>query len=345
MSRLLAVNAVSLVFAIIANIALCLNMVGRLRFAWAQPITIIGFFLAAVLLLILVCIASKESFRPSPASDYALTQAWYYAIWATGLYFIIAILMTVTVYGALAGKYAKQFELNGSQRTLMLQTTAFMVYLIGGAAVYTRLEGWAYPDAVFWADFTLLTIGFGTPLVPTTHAGRSLLIPYLFGGLIAIGLVIGSIRAMLLETGSVKMHARTTEKKRQQVLGTKDIENVKHSKWNIFRGRKKPSKRADTEYKSERERRRQEFLAMRKIQARAEDERKWTALGVSSTVAMGMWLIGAVIFWKAEYAQDWSYFEALYFAFTGLTTLGRVCIIHHCHDANLMTRLRRFTTL
>jgi potassium channel subfamily K len=61
---------------------------------------------------------------------------------------------------------------------------------------------------------------------------------------------------------------------------------------------------------------------MRKIQERAENERKWTALGVSGTIAMGMWLIGAVIFWQAEYAQDWTYFQAMYFAFVGLTTLG-----------------------
>jgi potassium channel subfamily K len=320
--RLLGINGVSLVFAVVANTALCLNMVGRMRFAWAQPITIIGFFVASILLLILVGIAAKEDFRPSPASDYALTQAWYYACWAAGLYLVITILMTITVYGALAGKYPKHFDLNGSQRTLMLQTTAFMVYLVGGAAVYTRLEHWSYPDAVFWADVTLLTIGFGTPLVPVTHAGRSLLIPYVFGGLIAVGLVIGSIRAMLLEAGSVKMHARTTEKKRQKLVTQSDAEEQKHRFSRFRKSKKQPSQRADTQYKSERDRRRQEFLAMRKIQANAENERKWMALGISSTIAAGMWGIGAVVFWKAEYAQDWSYFEALYFSFVSLTTLG-----------------------
>ena len=293
-----------------------------MRFAWAQPITCIGFFVASILLIILVGIAAKEDFRPSPASAYALTQAWYYACWAAGLYLIITILMTITVYGALAGKYPKQFELNGSQRTLMLQTTAFMVYLVGGAAVYTRLEHWSYPDAVFWADVTLLTIGFGTPLVPVTHAGRSLLIPYVFGGLIAVGLVIGSIRAMLLEAGSVKMHARTTEKKRQKLVTQGDAEEQKHRFSRFRKTKKQPSQRADTQYKSERDRRRQEFLAMRKIQANAENERKWMALGISSTIAAGMWGIGAVVFWKAEYAQGWTYFESLYFSFVSLTTLG-----------------------
>ena len=43
----------------------------------------------------------------------------------------------------------------------MLQTIAFMVYLLGGAAVYARIEEWTFVDAVYWADFTLLTIGIG----------------------------------------------------------------------------------------------------------------------------------------------------------------------------------------
>ena len=69
--------------------------------------------------------------------------------------------MVVTVYGAYSGKYPKKFELTNSQRTLMLQTIAFMVYLLGGAAVYARIEEWTFVDAVYWADFTLLTIGIG----------------------------------------------------------------------------------------------------------------------------------------------------------------------------------------
>jgi len=318
------VNGLSLGFAVVANIALCLNMVGRLRFAWAQPITIIGFMLASIILIVLVSITSRSAFLPGPPAEFALTQAWYYACWAAGLYFIITVLMLITVYGALTEKFPRQFELNGSQRTLMLQTTAFMLYLIGGAAIYTQLEGWSYPDAVFWADFTLLTIGFGTPLVPKSHAGRSLLFPYLFGGLIAVGLVIGSIRSMLLEKGAIKMHARATEKRRQKVLSMKDADKASSPITSLFlRQRKnKPSPRADTHYKSERERRRQEFLAMRKIQADAETKQKWMALFFSSLAAASLWAIGALVFYKSEYAQAWTYFQSLYFAFASLTTLG-----------------------
>jgi hypothetical protein len=45
--RLTAINAVSLVFALIANIALLFNMARRLSFEIAQPITIIGWYIAS----------------------------------------------------------------------------------------------------------------------------------------------------------------------------------------------------------------------------------------------------------------------------------------------------------
>src|SRR4051794_19886589 len=33
-------------------------------------------------------------------------------------------------------------------------------------------------------------------------------------------------------------------------------------------------------------------------------------------------MIGAVVFWKAEKAQDWTYFESIYFSYTTLLTIG-----------------------
>jgi potassium channel subfamily K len=92
--------------------------------------------------------------------------------------------MLVTVWGAYRGHYDKEFQLTMSQRTLMLQTISFLVYLLAGAAVYSHIEGWAYLDAVYWADFTLLTVGIGD-YSPQTHLGRGLLFPFAIGGISA----------------------------------------------------------------------------------------------------------------------------------------------------------------
>ena len=58
---LIAVNAVSLVFALIANLSLLLNMAKRVRFEIAQPITILGFWSASVLLIALLSYASTTA--------------------------------------------------------------------------------------------------------------------------------------------------------------------------------------------------------------------------------------------------------------------------------------------
>src|ERR1700712_2707751 len=195
-------------------------MARRLSFAIAQSVTIVGWFLSSFLLIALVAVASSRSsgFRLNPPEEHALTQAFYYGIMAAALYCIISCLMIFTVYGAYRGHYPKQFRLTVAQRTLMLQTIAFMMYILVGALVFKVIEGWNFLDAVYWANFTLLTIGIGSDFVPKTHTGRSLLFPYAIGGIVSVGLVIGSIRSLVLERGKEKMQARFVEKKRESAL-------------------------------------------------------------------------------------------------------------------------------
>lgn len=145
-------------------------MARRLRFSIAQPITITGFFSAGVLLICdMAAITSSDTYRinedrAKDPAHHALTSAFYYAIIATALYMIIGMLMCVTVYGADKGYYQKDFQLTPSQRTLMLQTMSFITYLLLGALVFSKIEGWKFLDAVYWADVTLLTV---RPFFPT----------------------------------------------------------------------------------------------------------------------------------------------------------------------------------
>jgi potassium channel subfamily K len=313
---LIAVNSISLVFALAANMSLLLNMARRLSFAIAQPITILGWYLASALLVVLVVVASTEVFRIQPMQEHALSQAYYYGIIAAGLYFVIASLMAFTAYGAWKGHYAKDFQLTPSQRTLMLQTIGFMVYLLLGALVFSKIEGWQFLDGVFWADFTLLTVGIGGEFVPKTHTGRSLLFPYAIGGLIMVGLVIGSVRSLILEHGKQKMSARFVEIKRQKVLSSIDPETR-----TIRLG---PFEKIDFSQKglSEAQRREQEFSVMRRVHVLSERKRRYAALATSTIAAMLLWFLGAVVFMKAEKPQGFSYFAWLYFSYTSLLTIG-----------------------
>lgn len=312
--RLIAINAVSLVLALIANFALLLNMARRLSFSIAQPITIIGWYIASILLIALVT-TSVHTLKV-PGENRALTQAFYYAIIAAVLYFLIASLMCVTVYGAYRDHYPKEFRLSPSQRTLMLQTISFMVYMVGGGAVYAKIEGWKFLDAVYFANYTLLTVGIGY-YAPSTHLGRALLFPYAIGGIIILGLVVGSIRSLVLERGKKKLGSRMIEKKREALL--KDM--LKKDNMNTL----DPLTGNDQRTKgglTERQRRREEFLLMRKIQERASVRQKWTALVISGSAWFVLWFVGALVFFKAEHQQQWSYFQSLYFAYVSLLTIG-----------------------
>jgi potassium channel subfamily K len=290
-------------------------MAHRLSFAIAQSITIVGWFLSSFLLVALVSVASSSVFRIEPAEQHALSQAFYYAIIAAVMYSIVASLMVITVVGAYRGHYEKEFRLTVSQRTLMLQTIGFLCYLLIGALIFKTIEGWQYLDAVYWSDFTLLTVGIGSPLVPKTHLGRSLLFPYAIGGILTVGLVVGSIRSLVLERGKKKMDSRFVEKRREQALNS-----VNMDKRTIKVGWKTYSF-SETGL-SEEQRREQEFNIMRRIQSEASSGRKWMALGSSTTAVMFMWLVGAFVFKTSERNQEWSYFTALYFAYTSLLTIG-----------------------
>ena len=291
-------------------------MAHRLSFAIAQTITIVGWLLSSFLLIALVAVGSKDSFQLEPPQNHALTQAYYYAIIAAALYFIISILMVVTVFGTYRGHYEREFRLTVSQRTLMLQTIMFMMYLLMGALIFSKIEGWAYLDAVYWADFTLLTVGIGGDFVPKTHLGRSLLFPYAIGGIVSIGLVVGSVRSLVLERGKHKMEARMTEKTRERVVQSINPQKrtVRISWFNTIKFSEKPA--------NEHHRRMREFHVMRQIQSTAMTRRRWAAFGSSFLAAMLLWLLGAFVFEKAEHGQNWSYFVSLYFAYTSLLTIG-----------------------
>jgi len=323
---LLGVNAVQLVIALTSNLFLLMNMARRVRFSIAQPVTIIGWYISSIALIGLTACASGP-LRIEPTSSYAFTQAYYYAIFAAGLYFLVASLMTITVWGAFKGYYDKEFQLTMSQRTLMLQTISFLVYLLSGAAIYSHIEGWTFLDSVYWADFTLLTMGIGD-FSPSTHVGRGLLFPFAIGGIIILGLVIGSIRSLVLERGKVKMGARMVEKERRRLLKYMEKKNrgailelVVEDKRDISPASSKAMK-GIAEERTERQRREQEFSLMRQIQEKAATKRRWTSLVISGATWLILWFVGAAIFHSSEYKQDWSYFQSLYFAYTSLLTIG-----------------------
>ncbi|CAG8274958.1 unnamed protein product [Penicillium salamii] len=311
-----SINAVSLVSALIANLALSLNMARRIRFEIAQPIIVIGWYISSALLIGILIPFGVLMYKPENDGR-IYSQSYYHGTFAAGIYFIISSLMAVTGYGAWRDHYSREYNLTTSQRTLMLQTIIFFIYLLGGAAVYARIEQWRFLDALYWADYTLLTIGVGN-FAPTTHLGRGLLFPYAVGGIIILGLIISSIRTLMLEKGRQKIGDILTTHT-HKFLVKEAFSN--HSR---LQGIVPPldDQTAKDEGRSDREQRKREFIAMRQVRQLATIQHKWLSLLMSFTLWMTMWLIGGVIFWRSESDAQWSYFQALYFAYTTLLTIG-----------------------
>ncbi len=302
---LTALNALALAFGIIANLALLFRMGRRLPFTVANTLIISGWYISSFLLTSIIVAASYLPRGPS-TSKVAFTQAVYYAIMAAALQVTIATMMLIAAWGAYTGRHGREFKLTMGQRTLMLQTVSFVIYLLGGAAVFSRIEGWAFLDAVYWADYTLLTIGIGN-YAPATHLGRILLFPYATGGIVTLGLLVGSIYSMGLQQGKKRFAARMFEQERERMVKRIDQGKLHLTPFSTGHDRK---------------RQQEEFVLMRRVQEKAGQRRRWIFFLVPAGAWLFLWMIGAAIFWTTETHQHWSYFESLYFAYVSLMTIG-----------------------
>ncbi len=248
-----------------------------------------------------------------------MSQAFYYGIWAAILYFVVASFMTATFWGASTGHFSKSFALTNSQRTLMLQTIMFLAYLLLGALVFSTIEDWNYLDGVYWANVTLFTVGFGD-YAPTNNLASALLLPYALIGVISLGLVIASIRRMILDRARRRVGIRMEEKTRRKLVRTL----TKTGNDTILNPIEGEDTTLSPHVTNEYERRKVEFELMRSIQDRALMWRQWMDLTASFGTLIVLWLVGALVFYMTErhYQYQWSYFDSFYLCFVSLTTIG-----------------------
>jgi potassium channel subfamily K len=82
------------------------------------------------------------------------TQGYWYAVSAAAFYMICSMILMVNMLGYFLGHYPDTFALSDAQRTLILQTMLFFIWLAGGAGIFSKIEkdagepGWAFSDAV-----------------------------------------------------------------------------------------------------------------------------------------------------------------------------------------------------
>lgn len=219
-------DVVSLIVGFVGNFFLLCNFTNRVRYIIALPVTIICWYIATGILLGIT--VAMELHEPPVRPQQTYTQGFWYAVIAACMYMMCAMLLMVNMLGYWLGHYPQHFALTESQRTLILQTMLFFIWLAGGAAVFSRVEGtygdhslgfeWSYVNSLYCCDVTILTVGFGD-LYPSSNIGRGLVFPYSVGGIIMLGLVVSSITKFAAELGSENVIKRHVERTRVHTMG------------------------------------------------------------------------------------------------------------------------------
>ncbi|OGM49213.1 ion channel [Aspergillus bombycis] len=333
----IGLNATSLAFGVLGNLFLLFNFTRTIRYIIALPASIISWSLATA---ILIGITSSVHIYASPIPpNQTYSQAYWYAVIAAIHYFILTTILMINMLGYFLGHYPQHFALTDGQRTLILQTTAFGIWLIVGAAVFQKVIGISIAEALYFCDITILTLGFGD-VTPKTPVGRGLVFPYAVIGIIILGLVVGSINKIIRDLQDTNVVQKHTERRREATIEHSLVEedlqqrlrltpNTSKIAYRPKHTRKTPiiskvtalyrdaiGRPKDIVMKEEKDR----FDAMRAIQYESVVFRRWYRL-ILSLIAFGiLWTCGAVVFWALE--EQFTYFQALYFAFCSLLTIG-----------------------
>lgn len=378
-------NAASLVLGFVGNLFLLFNFTGFVRYKLALPVTIIMWYLATGILMAIT--VSLHIYRPPVMPQQMYSQGFWYGVLAASLYLIAAMLLMLNMVGFFLGHFPEQFNLTDSQRTLILQTMMFFIWLAAGGGIFSKVESvygdqtqdWSYVNGLYFSDVTILTVGFGD-LVCTSDLGRGLVFPYSVGGIIMLGLVISSISKFASELGADKVVKKHQERSRARTL-ERVVTNVEEQRSRLgFRRRassttpqsisapfnpvnraldtqiapapadpslQSPTKsfasgstlirfvaqttktltsRKPRKHKSrllllreERDR----FNTMRHLEMSTQRYKRWMSFFLATVCFAMLWLLGAVVFYYAEATtQKLTYFEALYFCYVSLLTVG-----------------------
>ena len=91
-------------------------------------------------------------YAPAQGPGETYGQGYWHAVLASILYLLGSLMLMVNMLGYFGGHYPQHFDLDDDQRTLILQTMMYFFWLASGAAIFSKIEGWSFPDALYYSD-------------------------------------------------------------------------------------------------------------------------------------------------------------------------------------------------
>lgn len=283
------VNVISLVLGFISNIVLMLHFANKISYQKSQLINISGWTVAGGMLLIDVIVCGTRDFPPT----YSRSIGFWYAAITSGLYFGCTFTLSIHYIGFIRGRYPPKFNLIKNERSLMLFTVFLSILLIWGGGMFSRLLHISYGNALYFSIVSILTIGLGD-ILPRSVAAKIMVLIFSILGVITMALILVMTRGIIQESSGPIIFFHRVEVQRaiemQKILDGK----VSFTKEEAF----------------------DKMVHIRHV-ARRKQELFSTFMTLGIFVVF--WNLGGLVF---MFAEDWSYFNSIYFAFLCLITIG-----------------------
>lgn len=290
--KVVVMNAVSLALGLIGNISLLMNFSRSVKYLVSQSVSIIAWLCASALLAAALFVTNREFGGENP--KYVPSEGFYFAAFTSGNYFVCMLILVINFMGYSLKKYPPTFNLDQRQRTLMLFTILFSTWtVIGAFTMGSLIDDISYGSALYYCIVSFLTIGLGD-ILPETSGAKVAVLVFSLGGVLIMGLIVATLRLVILSSAAPAIFWNDVEKTRIALLAQLDKEN-RHLTLE------------------------ESFHEMRVLRRKVKSRHKKVSLALTIAVFMIFWLIGALIFQKIE---KWSYFNAMYFCFLCLITIG-----------------------
>lgn len=290
------VNSISIVFALVSNIFLLLNYRKKIRYTYCQVISISGWAIACVILTALIIAYHIWFYKFHYDDNFIIGEGFWFAIITVTLHFINFLMLLLNELGFLLKKYKPVFNIDQVQETLIIQTTAMGVWLIVGASIFTRFLDLGLGDSLYYCIVSVVTIGNQDAVSITNVAAQTLTAIWIVFGLVMFGLIVTSIRKMLIEFSSSTLYWHRLERMRRGSLETHQHEE----------------KVISTNYDS--------FVLIEDIAKWAYTIQGVAELTTSVVIFMVTLMCGAM---ALALLESWPYKTTVYFCFFNLMTLGQ----------------------